>query len=80
MNRFTSLVSLLDKDFQSIISITFSNAQPHQEKTLWNNEVLDGCSKNPLALKTKECVSNSFDHVRLVTQILTHRYLGGVSS
>jgi len=50
MNRFISLVSLLDKDFQPIISITFSNAQPHQEKTLWSNEVLNSCSKIPLVL------------------------------
>jgi len=35
--------------------------------------VLDGCSKNPLVLKTKEWASVSYDLVNLVIQILTHR-------
>ena len=42
------------------------------QKTVWSNEVLDGCSKNPVVLKTKERGIASCDLVNLVTQQLTH--------
>ena len=42
-------------------------------KSIWSNEVLDGCSKIPLVLKTKERASICCDLVSLDTQILTHR-------
>jgi hypothetical protein len=32
----------------------FKLAQLLTQKVLWSNEVLDGCSKNPLVSKTKE--------------------------
>ena len=32
----------------------FKLAQLLTQKVLWSNEVLDGCSKNPVVMKTKE--------------------------
>lgn len=49
-------------------------------KALWSNEVLHGCSKIPLVLKTKEWVSSSSNYIKSTTQNATHRYLGDVSS
>jgi hypothetical protein len=43
------------------------------QKPLWSNEVLDGCSKNPLVSKTNERDGVCYDFVNLVTQMLTHR-------
>ena len=44
------------------------------QKPLWSNEVLDGCSKNPVVLKTKEWVSTSFKSTNLLTHFLTQRH------
>ena len=46
---------------------------------IWCNEVLDGCSKNPVVLKTNKWGITSCDLVNLITQILTHRYSGAVT-
>lgn len=49
-------------------------------KVLWSNEVLDGCSKNPVVSKTKESDSVCCDLINVVTQILTHRQTGDVTT
>lgn len=37
-----------------LLSVTLSNAGQQLAKVSWSNEVLDGCSKNSVVLKTKE--------------------------
>ena len=60
---------------QALLKVTLGD-----QKVLWSNEVLDGCSKYPLVMKTKDLGNTSRDLVNLVTQILTHRYLGDITS
>lgn len=38
------------------------------DQEIWSNQVLNGCSKFPVVLKTKEWVSSSSNYIKFTTQ------------